>query len=93
MGDPVGAAAHVRQSLAKDGTWMIVEPFANDQLKDNLNPVGRVYYGFSTLLCTPLKITGNGPAWVRRRARHALRVVRWLPLRASETFNMVTSWP
>jgi SAM-dependent methyltransferase len=53
MGDPVGAAAHVRQSLAKDGTWMIVEPFANDQLKDNLNPVGRVYYGFSTLLCTP----------------------------------------
>ena len=53
MGDPVGAAAHVRRSLADDGTWMIVEPFANDQLKDNLNPVGRVYYSFSTLLCTP----------------------------------------
>jgi SAM-dependent methyltransferase len=53
MGDPVGAATHVRKSLAKDGTWMIVEPFANDQLKDNLNPVGRVYYSFSTLLCTP----------------------------------------
>ena len=53
MGDPVGAAAHVRRSLAKDGTWMIVEPFANDELKDNLNPVGRVYYSFSTLLCTP----------------------------------------
>jgi ubiquinone/menaquinone biosynthesis C-methylase UbiE len=53
MGDPVGAAAHVRKSLAKNGTWMIVEPFANDQLKDNLNPVGRVYYSFSTLLCTP----------------------------------------
>jgi ubiquinone/menaquinone biosynthesis C-methylase UbiE len=53
MGDPIGAAAHVRQSLARDGTWMIVEPFANDQLKDNLNPVGRVYYSFSTLLCTP----------------------------------------
>jgi len=53
MGDPVGAATHVRQSLAEDGTWMIVEPFANDQLKDNLNPVGRVYYSFSTLLCTP----------------------------------------
>jgi SAM-dependent methyltransferase len=53
MGDPVGAAKHVRQSLAKDGTWMIVEPFANDDLKDNLNPVGRVYYSFSTLLCTP----------------------------------------
>ena len=53
MGDPVGAATHVRQSLAKNGTWMIVEPFANDQLKDNLNPVGRMYYSFSTLLCTP----------------------------------------
>jgi SAM-dependent methyltransferase len=53
MGDPIGAAAHVRQALSKDGTWMIVEPYANDQLKDNLNPVGRVYYSFSTLLCTP----------------------------------------
>src|SRR5580692_2088375 len=53
MGDPVGAAKHVLQSLSKDGTWMIVEPFANNELKDNLNPVGRVYYSFSTLLCTP----------------------------------------
>ena len=53
MGDPAGAAKHIRQSLAKDGTWMIVEPFANDQMKDNMNPVGRVYYSFSTLLCTP----------------------------------------
>jgi ubiquinone/menaquinone biosynthesis C-methylase UbiE len=53
MGDPVGAAAHVRSTLSKNGTWMIVEPFANDDLKDNLNPVGRVYYSFSTLLCTP----------------------------------------
>jgi SAM-dependent methyltransferase len=53
MGDPIGTAAHVRQSLAKDGTWMIVEPFANDHLNDNLNPVGRVFYSFSTLLCTP----------------------------------------
>jgi ubiquinone/menaquinone biosynthesis C-methylase UbiE len=53
MGDPVGAATHVLKSLRKDGTWMIVEPYANDELKDNLNPVGRVYYSFSTLLCTP----------------------------------------
>jgi SAM-dependent methyltransferase len=53
MGDPIGAAAHIRQSIAEDGTWMIVEPFANDRLQDNLNPVGRVYYSFSTLLCTP----------------------------------------
>jgi ubiquinone/menaquinone biosynthesis C-methylase UbiE len=53
LGDPAGAAKHVLQSLAKDGTWMIVEPYANDDLKGNLNPVGRVYYSFSTLLCTP----------------------------------------
>ena len=53
MGDPIGAAKHVRESLSEEGTWMIVEPFANDTLKDNLNPVGRVYYSFSTLLCTP----------------------------------------
>jgi SAM-dependent methyltransferase len=53
MGDPAGAAKHVRSTLRSDGIWMIVEPFANDELKDNLNPVGRVYYSFSTLLCTP----------------------------------------
>lgn len=53
MGDPVGAARHVRESLNPEGSWMIVEPFANNDLKDNLNPVGRVYYSFSTLLCTP----------------------------------------
>ncbi|MCC6967381.1 MAG: methyltransferase domain-containing protein [Nitrospira sp.] len=53
MGDPVGAATHVRRSLKEDGHWMIVEPFANDALADNLNPVGRIYYAASTLLCTP----------------------------------------
>ncbi len=53
MGDPVGAATHVLRSLAKDGTWMIVEPFANDRVEQNLNPVGRIYYAASTLLCTP----------------------------------------
>jgi SAM-dependent methyltransferase len=53
MGDPVGAAAHVRQTLTADGTWMIVEPYAGDRLEDNLNPVGRVFYGASTLVCTP----------------------------------------
>ncbi|HEY5365321.1 MAG TPA: class I SAM-dependent methyltransferase [Casimicrobiaceae bacterium] len=53
MGDPIGAATHVRKSLRNDGTWMIVEPFAHDRLEDNLNPVGRVYYSFSTMLCTP----------------------------------------
>jgi SAM-dependent methyltransferase len=53
MGDPVGAARHVRSTLAPDGTWMIVEPAAGDRVEDNLNPVGRAYYAFSTLLCTP----------------------------------------
>ena len=53
MGDPAGAAAHVIQTLRPDGVWMIVEPFANDRLEDNLNPVGRVYYSASTMICTP----------------------------------------
>jgi SAM-dependent methyltransferase len=53
MGDPVGAARHVRDMIADDGSWMIVEPAAGDRVEDNLNPVGRAYYGFSTLLCTP----------------------------------------
>ena len=53
MGDPVGAAAHVRSTLHPDGTWMIVEPNAGDRLEDNLNPIGRVFYGASTLVCTP----------------------------------------
>ena len=57
MGDPVGAARHVRQSLGAGGTWMLVEPFANDRLEDNLNPIGRLYYGASTLLCTPASLS------------------------------------
>jgi len=74
MGDPVGAAHHVREVIADDGTWMIVEPAAGDNVEDNLNPVGRVYYGFSTLLCTPASLsqevgralgTQAGPARIR----------------------------
>ncbi|QQS40862.1 MAG: class I SAM-dependent methyltransferase [Acidobacteriota bacterium] len=57
MGDPVGAAAHVKESLAEDGSWMIVEPFAGDRVQDNLNPVGRVYYSASTLICTPASLS------------------------------------
>jgi hypothetical protein len=53
MGDPAGAASHVLQTLAADGTWMIVEPFAHDRVEENLNPVGRVYYSASTMVCTP----------------------------------------
>ena len=53
LGDPVGAARHVRQSLSADGTWLIVEPYAGDRLEDNLNPVGRIFYSASTFICTP----------------------------------------
>ena len=74
MGDPVGAARHVRGALADDGTWLVVEPMAGDHVQDNLNPVGRAYYGFSTLLCTPASLsqdvglalgTQAGPARIR----------------------------
>jgi len=57
MGDPEGAARHVLQTLAPDGVWMIVEPFAHDKLQDNLNPIGRVFYGASTMLCTPASLS------------------------------------
>ena len=56
MGDPVGAARHVSQALAPDGTWMIVEPFAHDRLEDNLNPVGALFYAASTAVCTPASL-------------------------------------
>jgi SAM-dependent methyltransferase len=74
MGDPVGAARHVRDAVAADGTWMIVEPMAGDHVEDNLNPVGRAYYSFSTLLCTPASLSQDvglalgaqaGPARIR----------------------------
>ena len=57
MGDPVGAAAHVHETLAADGTWMIVEPYAGDSVAENLNPVGRVFYGASTVVCTPASLS------------------------------------
>ena len=57
MGDPVGAARHIHRALSPDGVWMIVEPKAGDRIEDNLNPVGRAYYAFSTLLCTPASLS------------------------------------
>jgi SAM-dependent methyltransferase len=57
MGDPVGAASYVRKTLAPDGTLMIVEPYANDRVEENLNPVGRLYYSASTLVCTPASLS------------------------------------
>ncbi|SEH73814.1 Methyltransferase domain-containing protein [Mycolicibacterium rutilum] len=74
MGDPIGAARRVREVIADDGTWMIVEPAAGDHVEDNFNPIGRAYYGFSTLLCTPSSLaqpvglalgTQAGPARIR----------------------------
>ena len=63
MGNPTGAARHVLQTLnkKKDGTWMLVEPFANDKVEDNLNPLGRVFYGASTMICVPASLNENGP--------------------------------
>jgi SAM-dependent methyltransferase len=96
MGDPVGAASHVRESLAADGTWMIVEPRAGDSVEENLNPVGRVFYSASTLICTPASLAQEvglalgaqaGEARLRRVASEAgFTRIR----RAAETpFNMV----
>lgn len=74
LGDPVGAAKHVRDLLAPEGTWMVVEPVAGDSPEENFNPVGRAYYAFSTLLCTPASLsqdtglalgTQAGPARIR----------------------------
>lgn len=96
MGDPVGAGRHVKETLAKDGTWMIVEPFANDHLKDNLNPVGRVFYGASTFICTPASLSqevalGLGAQAGERRLRQVVTEAGFTKFRrATETpFNMI----
>ena len=62
MADPVGAARHARQALKADGNCMIVEPFAGDKVEDNLNPIGRAFYGASSLVCVPVSLARNGPA-------------------------------
>jgi SAM-dependent methyltransferase len=96
MGDPVGAAAHVKKSLKPDGTWLIVEPFANDKLEDNLNPVGRVFYSASTFICTPASRAQKGAMCLGAQAGEARtgEVVRQGGFtrfrRATETpFNLV----
>ena len=96
MGDPVGAARHVREALAPDGTWMIVEPFANDRVEDNLNPVGRVYYSASTMVCTPCSLAqdvglGLGAQAGERRLREVANEAGFSQFRrAAETpFNLV----
>lgn len=75
MGDPVGAARHVHETLAADGTWMIIEPFANDRVEDNLNPIGRVYYAASTMICVPASLAYKGPALGAQAGETRLREV------------------
>jgi ubiquinone/menaquinone biosynthesis C-methylase UbiE len=75
MGDPVGVARHARQALKADGTAMIVEPFANDKVQDNLNPVGRVMYGASSQICVPVSLARKGPALGAQAGEARLREV------------------
>ncbi|MBV9946434.1 MAG: class I SAM-dependent methyltransferase, partial [Myxococcales bacterium] len=75
MEDPVGAAKHVRRAIARDGTWMIVEPFAADRREQNHNPVGRVFYSASTLLCVPHSLAQHGPALGAQAGEARLREV------------------
>ena len=96
MGDPVGAASHVKQSLQPDGTFMIVEPLARDSLAENINSVGRVYYGFSTMICTPGSLSlevglALGAQAGERRLRDVLSKGGFTRVRrAAETpFNMI----
>jgi 2-polyprenyl-3-methyl-5-hydroxy-6-metoxy-1,4-benzoquinol methylase len=75
MADPIGAARHIRSSLAKDGAWLLVEPFANDRVEENLNAVGRVFYGASTVFCVPCSLAGHGPALGAQAGEARLREI------------------
>jgi SAM-dependent methyltransferase len=75
MADPVGAARRVRKALAPGGTWMIVEPYAGDRLEENLNPVGRLFFAASTLVCVPNSLAGHGPALGAQAGEGRLRDV------------------
>jgi len=96
LGDPVGALRHVRETIKDDGTVMIVEPFAHDRLEDNLNPVGRIYYSASTVVCTPASIAQEvglalGAQAGEGRLREVARQAGFTRFRrATETpFNMI----
>lgn len=96
MGDPTGAAAHVKQALGPDGTWMIVEPFAGDTVDENRNPVGRVFYSASTLICTPASKSQEGAAALgaqagEKRIRSVVEAAGFSRFRrATETpFNLI----
>ena len=96
MGDPIGAAKHVRESLARDGTWMVVEPFAHDRVEDNLNPLGRMFYSMSTFVCTPASLSqevalGLGAQAGEARLREVIMAGGFTRFRrATETpFNLI----
>jgi hypothetical protein len=71
MGDPVGAAARVRETLTEDGTWLIVEPYADDQVENNFTPVGRLFYCASTMACTPSSLSQEGQCGLGAQAGEA----------------------
>jgi SAM-dependent methyltransferase len=75
MADPVGAARHAREALEPGGVCMLVEPMAGDSLEDNRNPVGRVYYGASALICVPVSLARSGPALGAQAGEKRLRQV------------------
>jgi SAM-dependent methyltransferase len=75
MADPAGSAQHARQALKSDGHCMIVEPFAGDRVEENLNPVGRVYYGASSLICVPVSLARSGPALGAQAGEQRLREI------------------
>jgi SAM-dependent methyltransferase len=75
MADPVGVARHARQALKPDGSCMLVEPMAGDSVEANLNPVGRVYYGASSLICVPVSLARKGPALGAQAGEKRLRQV------------------
>jgi SAM-dependent methyltransferase len=96
MGDPAGASAHIRKSLKPDGTWMIVEPMAGDTLEQNLNPVGRLYYAGSTMICLPTSLSqevgaGLGAQAGEKKLREVITSGGFKSVkRATETpFNMI----
>jgi SAM-dependent methyltransferase len=96
MGDPVGALKHVRDTVRPDGTLMLVEPFANDRLDENLNPVGRIYYAASTMFCTPASLDQEvglalGAQAGEARLRQVAEEAGWTRFRrAAETpFNLI----
>jgi 2-polyprenyl-3-methyl-5-hydroxy-6-metoxy-1,4-benzoquinol methylase len=91
MGNPSGAASHVLKTLKPDGTWMIVEPFANDKVEDNLNPVGRVFYAASSLVCVPASLAYSGPALGAQAGEH--RISQLVKAAGFDHFKRATQTP